>query len=180
MPRGLTGKLLGLGGHQQTRARFGFCLSQALFTSLISSFIIFEQPLIFLRVTGVKTGFGKRGAGGGVSKDRRQKCSMQSPVNRASRICKMRMDGLASRNFKKIFKRAYRKGAVEKTRNVTKDVSQNMLPFRDNVKFKAEEQVPAKEDWRRGGQPRDSWSLVKSRRRARQASLGEGGASCCC
>ena len=40
----------------------------------------------------------------------------------------------------------YRKGAAEKNRNVTRDISQNTLPFRNNVKFKTGDMAPAKED----------------------------------
>lgn len=44
----------------------------------------------------------------------------------------------------------YRKGAVEKNRNVTRDISENTLPFRDNVKLKMGEAASAKEDAGRG------------------------------
>lgn len=62
----------------------------------------------------------------------------------------MKMDGLAYQNFKKILKRVYRKGAVEKNRNVTRDISQDTLPLRDNVKLKTGEVASAKEDVGRG------------------------------
>lgn len=58
----------------------------------------------------------------------------------------MKMDGLAYQNSKKILRRAFRKGAGETSGNVTRDISQNTLPFRDNVKFQAGEAVPAKEE----------------------------------
>ena len=51
-----------------------------------------------------------------------------------------------------------RKGALEESRNVTRDISQNTLCFRDKVKFQAGEAALATEDG--GGQPSDIWSLV--------------------
>lgn len=50
-----------------------------------------------------------------------------------------------------------REGAVKKSRNVMRDISENRVPFRENGKFKVGDAALARE---KGGQLSDIWSLV--------------------